>query len=61
MSMTMIMHTSITTIMTTIMAMIMAMITRLMRTLRRRNLTIRDRCGCAKSVKPGRHDYVLAP
>jgi hypothetical protein len=53
----MIMHTSITTIMATI----MAMTTRRMRISRRRNLTIRDRCGCAKSVKPGRHDYAPAP
>ena len=58
-SMTLSMHANITTIMATI--MIMAMTTRRMRISRRRNLTIRDRCGCAKSVKPGRHDYGPAP
>ena len=58
-SMTMSMHTSITTIMATI--MIMAMTTRRMRISRRRNLTIRDRCGCARLVRPGRHDCAPAP
>ena len=54
--MAMIMIVAMMVVMLVCMLMVM-----LMRISRRRNLTIRDRCGCARLVRPGRHDCAPAP